>query len=554
MKSVRTRLVASFAGTILAVFLILAFVGIYYLIMAIETHSSQSMQLLSEENTAELDTYFSGVERAVKVMEEHLLTEVDIVQYQSDSKYRDRIYKEIEGIALNSSKIIEHVEAVYFRPDPILYGGTAGFFLTAGENGDYNSLTPTDILQYKEDDTEHVGWYYEPVKRGAPLWMEPYSNENINIYMISYVVPVYLGRDLLGVLGMDIDMTLVHQVIDNIDYLNSTGALISEGGNLLYHRDHTGGLMKEDFTGEIAAASKFYDQKYIDTGENYRYSVGGSKYRIMISRLKNGMLLSISTPESELFRFRTKMLIQLILIFTAALALVIFVSLRMTRKIIEPIRELTDVSSRIAKGELEQEIVYTEQDEIGSLADSIRKISVELKRYIDFIHGQAYLDTMTGLKNKAAYLEEESRLERLIKEKMASFMIYIFDINGLKRMNDTKGHEYGDMLIKDAALIIKTVFGADRVYRIGGDEFIALCKQKTGEEIEREFAYFDEEVRVLNAKNNKYEEDLSISKGYAVYDPDTDPDYASVFSRADEDMYQCKADYYTTHGDRRRRT
>ncbi len=357
---------------------------------------------------------------------------------------------------------------------------------------------------------------------------------------------------MLGVLGMDINMTLVHQVIDNIDFMNSSGALISEKGNLLYHREHTGGLLKEDFTQEIEAESKFFDQKYIDTGETYRYSVGRSRYRIIVSRLKNGMLLSISIPESELFSFRTGMLFQLIFIFIVTLVSVIFVSMRMTRRIVEPIRELTDVSSRIARGELEQEITYTDQDEIGSLADSIRKISVELKRYIDFIHGQAYMDTMTGVKNKAAYMEEENRLERLIKEKMASFMIYIFDINGLKKMNDTRGHEFGDMLIKDAALIIKTVFGTDRVYRIGGDEFVALDKQKNKEEIERELAYFDEELRALNAKNNKYEEDLAISKGYAVYDPETDQDYASVFGRADEDMYRCKADYYNAHGDRRR--
>ncbi|MCR5596180.1 MAG: diguanylate cyclase [Lachnospiraceae bacterium] len=554
MKSIRTRLVVSFVGTILAVFLILAFIGIYYLIMAIEAHSSQSMQLLSEEKTTELDTYFSGVERAVGVLEDYLQDNVDIKEYRSNEAYRETIYHSLEERALNSAKVVENVEAVYFRPDPVSYGGTAGFFLTVTGNGDYNSLMPTDILQYKEDDTEHVGWYYEPIKHGSPLWMEPYSNENINIYMISYVVPVYLGRDFLGVLGMDIDMTLVHQVIDSIDYLNSTGALISQSGNLLYHRDYTGGLLKEDFTGQMAEASKFYDQQYIDTGLNYRYSSGTDKYRIMVNHLENGMLLSISTPEEELFRFRMTMIVQLILIFAAALALVIFVSMRMTKKIVEPIQELTSVSTRIAKGELEQEIIYTSKDEIGTLAESIRKISVELKLYIDYIHGQAYLDAMTGVKNKAAYLEEESRQERLIKEKMASFTIYIFDINGLKKMNDTKGHEYGDMMIKDAAMTIKTVYDGNRVYRIGGDEFVVLSGTKSKEEIEREFANFDEQIRIFNSKNEKYEEDLAISKGVAVFDPETDTDFAAVFGRADEDMYRCKEEYYNTHADRRRRS
>jgi diguanylate cyclase (GGDEF)-like protein len=179
---------------------------------------------------------------------------------------------------------------------------------------------------------------------------------------------------------------------------------------------------------------------------------------------------------------------------------------------------------------------------------------VELKDYIDYIHGQAYLDGMTGIRNKAAWLTEESRLDRLIRENMAAFTVYVFDVNGLKVMNDTKGHEYGDMMIKDAALLIRTVFGAEKVYRIGGDEFAALSELSSEEESKRQLARFDEKLREFNLENDKYEEDLAISKGVAVYHPDRDGNFANVFGRADEDMYRCKAKYYETHGDRRRRS
>ncbi|MCR4617606.1 MAG: diguanylate cyclase [Lachnospiraceae bacterium] len=552
MKSIRTRLVASFLGTILILFLILALIGVYYQISSIELHSSESMKLLSEEKTGELNKYFSGVERAVDVLEEYIKNNVDMHEYRINSTYREEFYGELKENAVNAARVLGNVESVYFRPDPTRYGGTAGFFLNLTNSGDYAELTPTNITNYKEDDTEHVGWYYEPIKKGGPLWMEPYSNENINVYMVSYVTPVYLGREFVGILGMDMDMTLIHEVIDRIDYEKSVGLLMSENGTLLYHRDYPSGLLRTDFPEELQAQDEFFTEACIGTGYNYSYIAGGEKYRIILSRLENGMILSISTPESELFKTRNAMLIRLLVVFFLALAMIIVLSTRMTKRIVEPIEELTNVSSRIAKGELGQEIEYHSKDEIGSLADSIRKISVELKVYIDYIHEQAYLDAMTGVRNKASYLAEESRLESLIRERMASFTVYVFDVNGLKKMNDNYGHEYGDMMIKDSAQVIKAVFKDSYVYRIGGDEFAVIAKHQSENEIKRNFAKFDEMLENFNLENEKYEDDLAISKGAAVYNPETDQEYASVFGRADEDMYHCKAEYYKKHGDRRR--
>ena len=59
------------------------------------------------------------------------------------------------------------------------------------------------------DDTEHVGWYYIPVKNGKATWMDPYLNSNVNVYMISYVVPIMIDNEAIGVVGMDIDFNPV---------------------------------------------------------------------------------------------------------------------------------------------------------------------------------------------------------------------------------------------------------------------------------------------------------------------------------------------------------
>ena len=68
---------------------------------------------------------------------------------------------------------------------------------------------------YEPTDLAHVGWYYIPVQNEAPIWMDPYLNENVNIYMISYVVPLYVDGESVGIIGMDIDFSELTDLVDS---------------------------------------------------------------------------------------------------------------------------------------------------------------------------------------------------------------------------------------------------------------------------------------------------------------------------------------------------
>ena len=98
-----------------------------------------------------------------------------------------------------------------------------------------------------------------------------------------------------------------------------------------------------------------------------------------------------------------------------------------------------------------------EKGSIESLSEDIATIRLNLKRFIDFAHAQAYLDGMTGAGNKTAYLELVHETNRKIAEGTADFSIAVFDVNGLKNVNDDYGHETGDEMIIGAAGCIKRV-------------------------------------------------------------------------------------------------
>ena len=123
---------------------------------------------------------------------------------------------------------------------------------------------------------------------------------------------------------------------------------------------------------------------------------------------------------------------------------------------VKPIRHLTDAARKIAAGDLDVDIECRSKDEIGVLANGLKETVKSLNGYIECINKQAYTDAATGVGNKAAYADAVRKTEIIMKHDDAAFAVAVMDINYLKRYNDKFGHEFGDMLISDAAGIIKT--------------------------------------------------------------------------------------------------
>lgn len=91
-------------------------------------------------------------------------------------------------------------------------------------------------------------------------------------------------------------------------------------------------------------------------------------------------------------------------------------------------------------------------------------------------HKIAYVDGLTGCANRTAYIEKLNDLERssLMDH---SICVLVFDIDNFKKVNDTKGHMAGDIILKQAAEILMNLFQSEAtsVFRIGGDEFAVLA-------------------------------------------------------------------------------
>ena len=148
----------------------------------------------------------------------------------------------------------------------------------------------------------------------------------------------------------------------------------------------------------------------------------------------------------------------------------------------------------------------------------------------------AYTDPLTNVKNKNAYIEDICGIERRIEDQvLKEFGLVVFDVNGLKVVNDTLGHEAGDNHIREAAKIICRHFKQSPVYRIGGDEFVVFLIGDDFKNRETIFSEFEEHIQD-NIKNGK----VAVSCGFAQFNKDEDESYVSIFERADKKMYENK--------------
>lgn len=171
-----------------------------------------------------------------------------------------------------------------------------------------------------------------------------------------------------------------------------------------------------------------------------------------------------------------------------------------------------------------------------------------LKDHMEYMQQQANTDYLTKVGNVRAYFEHKDLIKKEIADGTADFALAMFDINGLKLANDTLGHECGNFLIRSTANIIQKVFSDNKVYRVGGDEFIVIISGVKDRDICKMFGFVDKELENLNAENNKFNITLSVSKGYAVFMKDKDTTYKDVFNRADQHMYQDKEEFYRRNG------
>ena len=165
---------------------------------------------------------------------------------------------------------------------------------------------------------------------------------------------------------------------------------------------------------------------------------------------------------------------------------------------------------------------------------------IEHAKMHERLHDISLHDELTGLYNRRGFFTLAEHLLKTAKRQQAGLFMLYCDLDGLKGINDALGHQKGDWALIDIANILKETFrGSDIIARIGGDEFVVMPIETTGDNLEIVINRLQKAVEIDNTKS-KPEYKLSISIGTAFFDPLSPCTTDELLSKADRLMYEQK--------------
>ena len=319
--------------------------------------------------------------------------------------------------------------------------------------------------------------------------------------------------------------------------------------------------------------------EYKETHFNISVSDFGTIYTGVVSIVdENGYPVALLSAGLSLDFLKATMIHYLhILIPSVSVLCIMFICIMMfwfKKRIINPLNAIENAASEFEEKSrilqnpeafiLDIPEIHT-NDELESLSNALSMMSVSMKKYAeDLIDSASKMstleedlyqsrkialqlgqlatkDSLTGIRNKTAYDEEVRKTNEDLKNGSDKFGLVMIDLNFLKKINDTYGHEKGDLAIIALCHLTCTTFDHSPVFRVGGDEFVVILKDSDYENSEKLVNSFIAKIDKL-AENEELKpwEKISAAIGYSLFDKNTDTNCDDVFRRADENMYKHK--------------
>ncbi|MCM1156881.1 MAG: methyl-accepting chemotaxis protein [Bacteroidales bacterium] len=418
-QTLRVKITAAICGVVILVSIVMGVNCIRASRAVTEKDSQEILSLLCSNKAGELNKTIEKIEQSVDSLSNITLSAIDdFDKFKKDSQYVEECTKSLEVTSNNLALNTIGAQTAYVRYNPEFTNPTSGIFLSkSGDSFDF--LVPTDFSTYDPSDLAHVGWYYIPVEAGVPIWMDPYLNENINVYMISYVVPLFIDGTSVGIVGMDVDFEEIRKLVTEMQVYDTGYAYLLNADNLiLAHKDFdTGTKLEEALPEDFQQISDNANEgKIITSGDN----------QIIYSTLNNGMKLVVSVPRKELLKETNTLSYTIIgmIIFTFILSIIYAAFVGGT--ISNPIKKLTKIIRLTADLDFVTQIdgrqLAMRKDETGEMAQAILQMREHLQEMASNIEGSCgnLNETISLLQNTSDGVAQMAESNSAFTEELAA--------------------------------------------------------------------------------------------------------------------------------------
>lgn len=436
-------------------------------------------------------------------LSEVAMSNFDYDSFRQSKDYADTYTETVQQAVLDFANHTNGAVTVYLRYNPNYSNPTSGVFAQRQSvDSELQCLTPTDFSMYDESDVEHVGWYYLPVQAKEAIWMSPYMNENINIYMISYVVPLFAEDGTsIGIVGMDIDFSQITDLVDETKVYQSGYAFLTDASAaVMYHKNADEGTKLSDLDSSLSKSADFIGDDG-NQGKTMDYSYKNVNKKFAFYNLDNGMKLVLTAPVSEIYAeaygLAKLIIIAMIVAFVLSAVIGVIIGTGMTR----PIRQLTAVIEQTAKLDFrptkEGGKLRKQKDEIGNMATKIHIMRKKLREMMgDLQQTQQVLESNAEdlnhlMKQNSAYAEDNSAATQELAagmEETSANAAHIVENVGIMRESSDNIQRLAEDGEKNSGQIQERAGEMERIStesRHKTDQMYAVMKQKTDAAVEQ---------------------------------------------------------------------
>ncbi|MDO4808332.1 MAG: cache domain-containing protein, partial [Coriobacteriales bacterium] len=446
----------------------MAILSVVFIRSTAQQESNQLLLLLCETGERNLDYYFNSVQKSVSKVASFVEADLDGLEDEQLARHVKRVRKHFDEMASKTNGVLTY----YYRIDPAISDGVKGFWYTDLNGEGFVEHEVTDITKYNTEDTSKLVWFTVPKNEGAAVWLPPYVTDNLGNRVISYNVPIYWRGQFVGVVGIEIDYSVMAEQVESIRLYSNGYAFLSDAkGHLFFHP-------RIDVTKYDPDELPVLPESAIEKSTFVRYTYDGVEKIAAWLPLSNGMRLNVAVPawetEGDWERLIPSTVVYAVVVLAAASILTMLYAKRITR----PLEELTEAADQVDRGNYDVDLSYSKNDEVGRLTSTFKRLAGHMKDHISDLNKRVYVDTLTSVRNKGAYFAYMEELQKRLdsQDDEVAFAVGIFDCDNLKKVNDMYGHEKGDVYLKTACRLICRVFQHSPVFRIGGDEFAAILQ------------------------------------------------------------------------------
>ncbi len=343
--------------------------GLIIVITVNERFTGNEKEVLNESAQSVSNKAEAFFERYIAIVEQ-MAQDKNIQNFMINAQGRSKSLTETEGFMIAA----ETTDATQKSDSEII--------LTAYiAQADYNLASP-EIVAEGYDVTSKE--YYKAVTENKVWITEPYVDTISGGVVITISAPVNVDGSVIGLTAVDIAIDKLTTMVDEYE-LGDTGhfSLLTNNNTIVAHKDKDT-LLKSieeiELSDNIVQSIKNRDSnvmEYTYNNENY--------YGNCVKIGDTGWQVLSSLPSSELTSDTNRLILTIVIIFIILLASMLMTIFAVVRRVTRPIRKITDITNKLAAGELDVNIDINSNDEIGILAKSIKSLTVRLKSYIVYI-------------------------------------------------------------------------------------------------------------------------------------------------------------------------